>query len=95
MIKSFKHKGLQRFFETGSTSGIQSKHANKLRVQLLLLDSAKSPQELNIPNWRLHPLSGKLQGHWSITVNANWRVTFKFEGEHAYIVDYQDYQDYH
>lgn len=91
MIKSFKHKGLQRFFETGSTSGIQSKHANKLRVQLLLLDSAKSPQELNIPNWRLHPLSGKLQGHWSITVNANWRVTFKFEGEHAYIVDYQDY----
>ena len=91
MIKSFKHKGLQRFFETGSTSGIQSKHANKLRVQLLLLDSAKSPQELNIPNWRLHPLSGKLQGHWSITVNANWRVTFKFEGEHAFIVDYQDY----
>lgn len=91
MIKSFKHKGLQKFFETGSTSGIQSKHANKLRVQLLLLDSAKSPQELNIPNWRLHPLSGKLQGHWSITVNANWRVTFKFEGEHAYIVDYQDY----
>lgn len=91
MIKSFKHKGLQKFFETGATSGIQAKHAQKLRAQLLLLDSAKSPHELNIPNWRLHPLTGNLQGNWSIVVNANWRITFRFEGEHAYVVDYQDY----
>ena len=91
MIKSFKHKGLQKFFETGDASGIQPKHAKKLSSQLLLLDSAKSPQELNIPSWRLHSLTGNLQGYWSITVNANWRVTFKFEGEHALVVDYQDY----
>lgn len=91
MIKSFKHKGLRKFFETGSTSGIQAKHAAKLRAQLLLLDSAKSPQELNVPSWKLHPLTGNLQGHWSITVSANWRITFRFEGENAYIVDYQDY----
>lgn len=88
MIKSFKHKGLRKFFETSSTSGIQPKHATKLRTQLLLLDSAKKPQELNIPSWRLHPLTGNLQGYWSITVNGNWRITFRFEGENAYIVDY-------
>lgn len=91
MIKSFKHKGLRRFFETGSTSGIQPKHAAKLKNQLLLLDSAKKPQELNIPSWRLDPLTGDLQGHWSITVNGNWRITFRFEDENAYVVDYQDY----
>ncbi|MDO5679485.1 MAG: type II toxin-antitoxin system RelE/ParE family toxin [Pelistega sp.] len=91
MIKSFKHKGLQKFFETGSTSGIQAKHAARLGAQLLLLNTAKSPKELNIPNWRLHPLGGRLKGHCSLVVNANWRLTFMFDGEDVFIVDYQDY----
>jgi plasmid maintenance system killer len=91
MIKSFKHKGLQKFFETGSKAGIQAAHAAKLRLQLTALDNAASPQDMNPPAWRLHPLTGNLQDHWSITVNGNWRLTFKFENGHAEIVDYQDY----
>lgn len=91
MIKNFKHKGLRNFFVTGSTAGIQPKHANKLRVQLTALDNATCPEDMSAPSWRLHPLSGNLQHHWSITVNANWRLTFKFEFGHAVLVDYQDY----
>ncbi|MGP9766983.1 type II toxin-antitoxin system RelE/ParE family toxin [Halomonas sp. AOP13-D3-9] len=91
MIKSFRHKGLRKFFETGSTSGIQAKHATKLQIQLTALDSAKAPEDMNAPDWRLHPLSHKLKGHWSITVSGNWRLTFAFEGKDAILVDYQDY----
>lgn len=91
MILSFKHKGLELFFTTGSTAGIQPKHANKLRLQLDALNRASCPQDMNAPNWRLHPLKGSLKEHWSITVNGNWRVTFKFENGHAEVVDYQDY----
>lgn len=91
MIKSFKHKGLELFFRTGVTSGIQSNHANKLRVQLTALNNATSPLDLNAPNWNLHKLKGNLAEHWSIKVNGNWRITFKFENGHAEIVDYQDY----
>ena len=91
MIKSFKHKGLQKFFETGSKAGIQAAHAAKLRLQLTALDNAASPQDMNTPAWRLHPLTGNLKNLWSITVNGNWRLTFKFENGHAEIVDYQDY----
>ena len=58
---------------------------------LTMLDSAKRPEDMNAPRWKLHPLSGNLVGHWSIWVNGNWRVTFRFEGEHAELVDYQDY----
>ncbi len=58
---------------------------------LTMLDSAKRPEDMNAPKWKLHPLSGSLVGHWSIWVNGNWRVTFRFEGEHAELVDYQDY----
>lgn len=71
MIKSFQHKGLRKFFETGSTAGIQAKHATKLRIQLTALDSAKGPEDMNAPGWRLHPLKGSLHGHWTITVNGN------------------------
>lgn len=91
MIKSFKHKGLEKFFNTGSKAGIQAAHAEKLRVQLTTLDGAVCPQDMNAPSWRLHPLSGSLQGHWSICVNGNWRLTFRFENGHAEVVDYQDY----
>ncbi|NVN98315.1 MAG: type II toxin-antitoxin system RelE/ParE family toxin [Geobacteraceae bacterium] len=91
MIKSFCHKGIQGFFETGSMAGIQASHAARLRVQLTRLDDAISPQDMNAPGWRLHQLTGKLAGHWSVTVNGNWRLTFMFEGVDAVLVDYQDY----
>lgn len=91
MIKSFRHKGIQGFFETGSKAGIQPSHAARLRVQLTRLDDAISPQDMNAPGWKLHPLSGSLAGHWSVTVNGNWRLTFTFEGADAVLVDYQDY----
>jgi plasmid maintenance system killer/proteic killer protein, relE/parE family protein, cytotoxic translational repressor of toxin-antitoxin stability system len=91
MIKSFKHKGLQKFFETGSKAGIQAAHAARLRVQLTALQSAACPANMDAPGWNLHPLSGNLQNHWSVKVNGNWRMTFKFENGHAEVVDYQDY----
>ena len=91
MIKSFRHSGIERFYETGSKAGIQPKHADKLSVQLFALNRAKSEKDMNAPGWDLHPLRGELRGHWSIKVNGNWRVTFAFEGEDAILVDYQDY----
>lgn len=91
MIKSFEHKGLEAFFETGSKAGIQPHHADRLKRQLARLDVAKNAADMNVPGWRLHPLTGKLAGHYSITVNGNWRLTFKFEGDDAVLVDYQDY----
>lgn len=91
MIKSFEHKGLRKFFETGSTAGIQAKHTQKLQVQLTALDSATFPNDLGVPSWKLHALKGNLAGHWAITVNANWRLTFRFEGEDVILVNYQDY----
>ena len=91
MIKRFRHKGLQRFFETGSKAGIQAAHATRLRMQLARLDKAVSPQDMNLPNWRLHPLKGDLVGHWAVWVDENWRLTFTFAGKDATLVDYQDY----
>lgn len=91
MIRSFKHKGLEKFFKTGSTAGIQANHAAKLRLQLTTLNNATCPQDMNAPSWRLHQLSGNLKEHWSISVNGNWRLTFRFENGNAEIVDYQDY----
>ncbi len=91
MIKSFKHKGLRVFFETGSKKGIQAKHAIKLRLQLAALDTAQVIEDMDIPGYRLHQLKGLRKETWSITVNGNWRITFEFENGHAYIVDYEDY----
>lgn len=91
MIKSFRHKGLQRFFESGSKAGIQAAHASKLRLQLATLDQAVRPDDLSAPSWNLHPLKGDMKGHWALTVNGNWRVVFTFEGEDAVLVDYLDY----
>lgn len=91
MIKSFRHKGIERFFKTGSKAGILPQHANKLRLQLGRLDAAIDAADVDLPGWRLHRLSGNLEGHWSIWVNGNWRLTFAFEGSNAILVDYQDY----
>jgi len=91
MIKSFEHKGLQVFFETGSKAGIQPHHAPKLARLLARLHAAKVPEDMNVPGWRLHPLVGCLAGHYSVFVNGNWRLTFRFDGGDAVLVDYQDY----
>ena len=91
MIKSFEHKGLQAFFETGSKAGIQPHHAPKLARQLARLNAATAPEDMNLPGWRLHPLVGSLTGHYSVSVNGNWRLTFRFDGADAVLVDYQDY----
>jgi proteic killer suppression protein len=91
MIKTFRHKGLEEFYTTGSKRGIQPKHEKRLRLQLETLNRAKHAQTMNIPGWRLHPLDKDLVGHWSVWVNGNWRMTFTFDGEDAILVDYQDY----
>ena len=91
MIKTFKHKGLERFFREGSKAGIQPKHAKRLRLQLGRLDAAKSAAEMNLPRWKWHPLTGDLKGHWAVWVDENWRMTFTFEGSDAVLVDCRDY----
>ena len=91
MIKGFVHKGVEKFFRTGSKAGIQAQHADRLRVQLAMLDNARKPEDMNAPGWRLHPLRANLKGHWSVMVSGNWRLTFRFEGEDAILVDYRDY----
>jgi len=91
VIKSFAHKGLEKFFSTGSKAGIQAQHAARLRIQLGMLDDAGAPEDMNAPGWRLHALRGDLKGHWSVTVSGNWRLTFRFEGVDAILVDYRDY----
>ena len=91
MIKSFRHKGLQRFFETGSKSGIQASQATKPGLQLAALDQAIRPEDLSAPSWALHPLRGDLKGHWALTVNGNWRMVFAFDGADVVLVDYKDY----
>ena len=91
MIKSFRHKGLQQYFETGSKAGIQPAHAVRLRLQLAALNQATKPEDMAAPAWALHPLKGSLQGHWAISVNGNWRMVFMFEGTDAVLVDYLDY----
>jgi toxin HigB-1 len=92
VIKTFRHSGLEKFFKTGKKAGIQPKHAERLSLQLFALNRAKSERDMNAPGWDLHALHGGLRGHWSIKVNANWRMTFSFENEDVILVDYQDYR---
>ena len=91
MIKTFRHKGLRRLYETGSTSGVQASHAKRLRLQLTALDTAQSIEDMGIPGFRLHPLKGEMRGRWSITANGNWRIPFEFQDGNAYVLDYEDY----
>ena len=91
MIKNFRHKGIERFFKTGSKAGIQAQHATRLRVMLTRLDVATGPEDMDAPGWALHPLRHDLAGHWAVSVSGNWRMTFKFDGADAELVDYQDY----
>jgi toxin HigB-1 len=91
VIQSFRHKGLRRFYETGSAAGIQPKHAKRLRLLLIALDTARVIDDMNVPGFNLHPLKGKQKGRWSAWVNGNWRVTFEFREGDAYVLDYEDY----
>jgi proteic killer suppression protein len=91
MIKSFKHKGLEKFYLTGSKAGIQPAHAVRLREQLTALNLATTAADLDRPAWKLHALHGELRGSWAISVNANWRLTFQVNGRNVEILDYQDY----
>ncbi|MBI5847302.1 MAG: type II toxin-antitoxin system RelE/ParE family toxin [Nitrospirae bacterium] len=91
MIVSFSHKGLERFFQTGSTAGIQAIHANRLKSILAVLEAADSVECMSLPSLKLHRLKGQQRDIWSVTVQANWRVTFRFTGGNAEIVNYEDY----
>ncbi len=91
MIKSFLHKGLKNFYHTGSKAGIQARHADKLARILARLEVAATPDDMDAPGYRLHPLKGGRKGIWSVTVHSNWRVTFRFTGQDVEIVNYEDY----
>jgi len=91
VIVSFVHKGLERFYRTGSKAGIQPRHAEKLQRILSNLDVAKQPDDLDLPGYRLHALEGKRKGVWSVTVQANWRITFRFIATDVELVNYEDY----
>jgi proteic killer suppression protein len=91
VIQSFAHKGLERFYHTGSKSGIQAKHAERLRLILSNLDQAEGPEDMDLPGLALHELKGKRKGVWAVKVSGNWRVTFHFVGRDAGMVNYEDY----
>ena len=91
MILTFRHKGLEAFFKTGRMAGIQPVHAKRLRELLTALNAASTPQDLGRPSWRLHGLSGDRAGFYAVTVQANWRLTFRFDGTDVELLDYLDY----
>lgn len=91
MIKNFKHKGLERFFLTGSKAGIQAAHVRKLRLILGRLHASTSPRDMNLPGLYLHELKGEREGTWSVRVSGNWRLTFTFDGQDASDINLEDY----
>ena len=91
VIRSFRHRGLQRFYERGTKSGIQPKHAKRLRMQLAALDTALTIEDMNIPGYELHQLKGRAKHRWAIWVNGNWRLTFEFTDGDVHILNYEDY----
>jgi proteic killer suppression protein len=92
MIRSFLHKGLETFYRTGSKAGVQAAHARKLANILARLEVATAPADMDLPGFRLHPLHGQRKGIWAVTVQANWRITFRFtEDGDVEIVHYEDY----
>ena len=90
-IKSFRHKGLERYFSKGSRAGIQAVHAAKLGRLLARLNVAGAPEDMNVPGWGFHALKSNLAGQYAVSVDGNWRLTFAFDGADAIVVDYQDY----
>ena len=90
-ITTFRHKGLEKFFATGSKAGIQAKHADRLRLILGRLSVATTAGDLRLPGLDLHELQGQRKGTWAVTVSGNWRITFTFENRDVVRVDYGDY----
>ncbi len=91
MIVSFKHKGLKKLFHQNIQKNINSRHISKLLRILDRLDASTCPEDMNLPGYNLHELSGKRKGTWSVWVNGNWRVTFSFDEVDAISVNYEDY----
>ena len=91
MIETFAHKGLLKFFETGSTAGIQAIHAKRLKTILNVLNQAERVEDVALPGFKLHPLKGDKKGLWAVSVSGNWRIVFRFEDGNAFAVDYVDY----
>ena len=91
MVISFIHKGLERFYLTGSKAGIQPEQAPRLRRILTALETAQVPNDMDLPGYRLHSLQGNRQGTWSVRISGNWRITFRFTGQNVELVDYEDY----
>lgn len=91
MIKSWKHKGLRNFYEDGNTRGIFVEHQKRIKIILQTLDVASNPKQMDFPGFDFHKLKGDLNGYYSVSVRANWKIIFMFEGEHAILVDYLDY----
>ncbi|HUP21866.1 MAG TPA: type II toxin-antitoxin system RelE/ParE family toxin [Thermoanaerobaculia bacterium] len=91
MISRFRHRGLKRLFVDGDVRGIQPEHAERLRLILARLHASFSPSDMDLPGIGLHPLKGRLRGHWAVRVSASWRVTFRFDGQDVVDVDYLDY----
>jgi toxin HigB-1 len=91
MVRSFRHKGLKKLYETGGNQGVRPEHAKRLRLILARLDASQSPQDMGLPGLNLHPLKGAYDGFWAVCVSGNWRVIFKFEDNNAVDVDYLDY----
>jgi len=91
VIRSFRHKGLATFFETGSRIGIQPAHTERLRLILAALNAALAPHDMKLPGLDLHVLKGRRADTWAVKVSGNWRVTFRFIGKDAADVDYEDY----
>ena len=92
VIKSFKHKGLRRYYESGSKAGILARHAGRLRLQLAALDTARVVDDMDVPGYRLHPLKGRAKNRWSIWVSDNRRLTFEFTDVNAYVLQGEDYR---
>lgn len=91
MIKSFKHKGLKKLFETGNHKGVNPDHAKRLRLILARLDASRTKNDINLPGLGLHPLQGDLKNFWAVTVSGNWRIFFRFENNNVVDVNYDDY----
>lgn len=91
MIRSVRHRGLKRLYEEGDARGLKHEHVVKLRDILARLDAARAVTDMDLPGFGLHPLKGDLKGLWAVTVRANWRVIFRFDGHDAFDVDYVDY----
>jgi proteic killer suppression protein len=91
MIVRFRHRGLERLFTSGDTSGLNAQHVRKLRQILVALNNANNPAAMNLPGFRLHPLRGDRRGEWAVSVSGNWRVVFRFDGPDATNVDLVDY----